>query len=529
MKLPLTVRVVGAILVVVLAFATAVGWAVAEQRALLERLSRVNQGYVTLLRGFDDVRRDVSTLSGIARLPEPWLLQRSLEASLSLVPVAARVDAELDALGAIAARLRESAETVEERSFLTNLGVLVADLRVENERIGGQARALVARLESSASGSSRDRNELRRRLSALDKRLEDATGLVEQRVDLALAEYADEQRAVLLQSARAVGLAAALALLLAAFVARSLRPVADLTAAAERMRAGEYAIDVRTGGADEVGRLVAAFRAMSAAIVERDASLRRQRDALEAAYAELVEAQAARVGAERLAAVGAMSARVAHELRNPLSTIRLNAEMLREDLDSAGASPEALELLDAIRAEVERLSALTADYLRVTREAAGVDGVDARAVLRDVVAQLGPELGRDGIAIETDGDPVWVGIGDAPLRQVLLNLVRNAHQAITEGRDTERGSGGATIRLRTRVENGIGVIAVEDDGPGVAATVTGRLFEPFVTTRASGTGLGLNICRQIALAHGGEVVLAASEPGRSTVFEVRLPRVRGGD
>jgi two-component system OmpR family sensor kinase len=216
--------------------------------------------------------------------------------------------------------------------------------------------------------------------------------------------------------------------------------------------------------------------------------------------------------AERAArgeAVTRMAAAVAHEIRNPLGIIRGAVELVRERAGQ-GLRPRDQERLQDVLGEVERLRALTEDFLDLSADRP----LQAELVDLGVLAE---EAARGSRALHPDLD-VWVSLGPATvradparLRQVLANLLANAAQA-----------GAHRAELRGGVQDGAVHLIVADDGPGVAAELRARLFEPFATSRPGGTGLGLAVSRRIVERHGGALRLASESPG--AVFELVLPR-----
>jgi len=221
----------------------------------------------------------------------------------------------------------------------------------------------------------------------------------------------------------------------------------------------------------------------------------------------------------RLAALGTMSAGLAHEIRNPLAGIKGAAQVLAR----GSFDPEERELLDVILAEVERLDVVVRQFLDYARpDEPGTERVDVRAVVAHVLALLRAQDLPPGLAIVEEIAPdLFVPGSTARLGQVVLNLARNAMEAMP---------GGGTLAVRVRqgapleragsrptVE-----IEVEDTGPGIAPEDLDKVFVPFFTGRPDGVGLGLAICRRIVEAHGGFIDLA-SQPGRGTRFTVRLP------
>jgi len=233
---------------------------------------------------------------------------------------------------------------------------------------------------------------------------------------------------------------------------------------------------------------------------------------------------------ERLAAIGRMAAHVTHEVRNPLSSIGLNVDLLEDEIDDAGE--EARVLLRAIRTEIDRLTGVTEEYLRLARLPAPTqEPEDAGALLRELASFVEPELREAGHDLRVDvgsvddagRDPadsprLRVHVDEGQLRQALLNLIRNAKEAMPAPGCIElRAARGDVDDGRPGVR-----IDVADEGTGISPEARERLFEPFFTTKAVGTGLGLSLTQQIVAAHGGRIA-CAPRPGGGTVFSVWLP------
>jgi two-component system, NtrC family, sensor histidine kinase HydH len=229
-----------------------------------------------------------------------------------------------------------------------------------------------------------------------------------------------------------------------------------------------------------------------------------------------IEEQLRRV--ERLSALGELSAVLAHEIRNPLGSIRGTAEILRDDYKPGDRKYEFLEILFK---ETDRLNRVVEDFLGLARPvAAKGETSDLTVELQEVQALLAGEATARGVCLQlelTDLPPVT---GDREkLRQVFLNLALNGIQA------TGRG-GNLVIRssLNPAGEEGAACIEVAfaDTGTGMDPARMARIFEPFFTTKEGGTGLGLAIAQKIVESHGGTIHVA-SEVGRGTTFTVRLP------
>jgi signal transduction histidine kinase len=227
---------------------------------------------------------------------------------------------------------------------------------------------------------------------------------------------------------------------------------------------------------------------------------------------------------ERMATVGRLSLKVAHEVRNPISAIELNAEMLEDivrgragvDMEDAGT------LVAAIRDQVNTLDALTEEYLAFARfPKAHFEEESVNHLVHELAEFVRPVAVRQGLTmrVETDPNVPVLEIDRTLLRQAILNLVKNGLEALSHG-------GELTIGSRV-TEHGVEII-VADTGPGITAEVGQRLFEQLFTTKPQGTGLGLSISRQIIEEHGGDLVWA-NRPGGGAVFTIRLPSTRSAE
>src|SRR5713101_1812791 len=216
--------------------------------------------------------------------------------------------------------------------------------------------------------------------------------------------------------------------------------------------------------------------------------------------------------------VGRLSLKVAHEVRNPISAIELNAEML-EDIVRARSDAdmkEAVGLVTAIRDQVTALDALTEEYLAFARfPRPHFEEESVNHLVQELADFVRPVASRQGLTLRVEVDPnvPMMEIDRGLLRQAVWNLVKNGLEALSSG-------GELTIASHF---DGEGVeIAVSDTGEGIPDDVGPQLFEQFFTTKPQGTGLGLSITRQIAEEHGGELRWA-NRAGRGATFTIRLP------
>jgi signal transduction histidine kinase len=241
-------------------------------------------------------------------------------------------------------------------------------------------------------------------------------------------------------------------------------------------------------------------------------------ESLRTSYAELDQTRAEMVRRERLAALGELSAVVAHEVRNPLAVIFNAVSSLRRAVNPSG---NVGQLLDILSEESDRLNQMVSDLLDFARprdlrlEPADVSSVIQESV--DAAAQFPSEGSRVTFDAQVEPGLPSVRLDRRLIRQALVNVAVNAMQAMPRG---------GTVRVRAvreRLGDREGVrIDLSDDGPGIPPEIEGRIFEPFFTTKAQGTGLGLAVVKRIVDEHHGELEVH-SHDGQGTTFTFRLP------
>ncbi len=305
----------------------------------------------------------------------------------------------------------------------------------------------------------------------------------------------------------------------------------------ERMDATMQAVaggkEARVGGVDgrdEIARLAQQFDALldtlkqrsdelhllnaelDQKVVERTRELAQALEELRAAHKQLLRS-------EKLAAIGQLTAGVAHEINNPIAVMQGNLDLLREELGAAAApAANEIRLLDQ---QIHRIRVIVTKLLQFARpdEFAGyVETVDVNAVVADCLVLVRHELRRGEIEVlQSLHATVPVRINRNELQQVLINLMVNAVQAMA-------GGGRLTLTTADSADaRGAGaLIGVRDSGAGIAAEHLGKVFDPFFTTKkAQGTGLGLSISLALIERYGGTIAVD-STPGRGTEFTVQL-------
>jgi two-component system sensor histidine kinase HydH len=239
---------------------------------------------------------------------------------------------------------------------------------------------------------------------------------------------------------------------------------------------------------------------------------------------------------DRLAVLGQMAAGLAHEIRNPLGAIKGAAQLLGDPgPDGRELEPSTREFVGIILEEVERLDRVVGSVLDLARESPGaVPPIEVNTVVKRTIQVLGAEWSQADLRVVDDlaEDLPRVAVPPEQLRQVLINLLRNAAQAL-------RGGGVITVRSRLRSrerpqlgDDGTTVMAIErsvvvsvvDQGPGIPQSVLKNLFLPFFTTKERGTGLGLAISQRIVQGVGGRIEVRTRE-GEGTTFDVVLPAI----
>ena len=234
------------------------------------------------------------------------------------------------------------------------------------------------------------------------------------------------------------------------------------------------------------------------------------------------------VTAQRMAAWGDVARRVAHEIKNPLTPIQLSAERLRRKFGRL-ATPEDKASLDQYTDVIIRQ---TADLRRIVDEFSRFARMpepdraetDLAALLREVVL-LQQDALKGALVSDIPDQPVIVDCDGGMLRQALTNLVKNAGEAVEERAENAPDGWTPAIAVAMRADHDAVTIRIADNGPGLPADRS-RLFDPYVTTKTGGTGLGLPIVKKIVEEHGGSLSLSDRPDGQGAVAEIRLPRER---
>lgn len=402
---------------------------------------------------------------------------------------------------------------------LSRFGALSTDVERLLEEGWEEAEALnqtlVAFRNSLATGVSLEawregslRSELQIQLESLRDQLVPLEAAFDTAVDGVWSQVEDREgrafRVALVLGGVALLVAVATAFLLVAWF----RPLGRLRSFAQKVSVGDYNQPLEVRGSDEILDLAADLKSMAQRLKEREEMIKNQAKEL--------------VKADRFSTIGKMSTQIAHEIRNPLNAMGLKLELLEELMEEGEQDDERKAMRSAVVAinkEIDRLREITDYYLKFAKfPRVEKEWVDISVVLTDIVTFYSEEARRKSIEVEMQLErPMRVHVDPNLIRHAVANLLKNAIEAL---HGQERGA--RTISVRSW-RDGAGIrLQIRDTGPGIPAEVVAHVFEPFFSTKKTGTGLGLTLVQQVLQEHAGEVRVT-SEPGGGTTFVMWIP------
>ena len=499
--------------VMLLLFGGVMTAALVEMRNTQESLATLSAGYLPLSREITGARSWPLGLElQVDQHPERLMRVRNAETF-----VMERLEAQLR-------RARDLAQVMADTDLNPKGGVRMIALTAELGECLSLLAAyrsshvqFVASVESDSPDTRAHIEELAALRKTLELRLKNLGKAVGRSLSEVVSSTARSQRDALLAMVGLSVVAFILSLLLLVSTNFIMRPIRQMIGTAERIGEGKLDERVSIDGGDEVARLALAFNSMADSLQEREGRLEQRSRQLEQALSELQESQEALIRSERLATIGQMAAQIAHEVRNPLNALGLNAELLADEVEDRHGSV-AGSLLSGIRDEVQRLTRITEDYLSLGRlPPLSLEQHSLAALVEELMRFQGAEMAETGVQVSCDvpADLPLVQVDAGQLRQALLNIVRNAAEALS------LGSGGR-LELGARCEDGGVVLLIKDDGPGMDAELVSRVFDPFFSTKQTGSGLGLPLTQQVIEEHGGRI-RCTSKVGEGTTFSIWLP------
>lgn len=413
-----------------------------------------------------------------------------------------------------------------------------------NQDLSRGAESLFVELQSS----NRDHAALiypewLRNMETLRKEVEWAKNELDQETHAAFRDAQEQVQGLRFALQILVLAVVAVALIVIWMGERALRPIGTLRAVVKQInqrglltedeRAGLPAISIQQR--DEVSELAREFHQMATTLIEREKMIEFQKTRLEEqnkALMQMGELQKRLQQAEHLAAVGRLSAQVAHEVGNPLHSIGLESELALEVLNRMAPEKSASAIsikqaLTTIMASVDRLQKIIQNYLKLSRLSPGEKKpVDLQICVENAIATYANELNRTGVRMDWHFDPTLEStgsvFGDPDLLEYAIgNLIRNSLQALEKVSSGERR---IMIALES-VGRSRARFRFEDSGPGIDPAVRANLFKPFFTTKAQGTGLGLSFVKKVFTDCGGDFNVCDPHSGMGARFEGYLPLV----
>ncbi len=511
MKLSISAKIFLGFLVVLATFGAVALYGAMTMRHLSDELRLVSRGYVKLRLELSELQNSQSNLLRLLGDNPDRAQARPMSPFVKVALDDVRRDRlrqRLPQLSSDLLALSSVEEPQKEQELLAKLSKQLGQVQQScrlDEELFDQVYGPVgdAPLEHDPERSRAAAVKLFRREQTIKRELSNiATELRLRAEEASLRLEAEEDRAVW-GTLGATVLAVLVGLVVMLMTTRTVRPLRRLSEQARAIARGEYRQRVDDSAPDEVGLLAREFNAMAAALDEREQRL---------------------IRSERLAAVGKIAAQITHEVRNPLSSIGLNAELLEEEVSGLECEPrtktEVQTLAHAIVKEVDRLTEITEDYLRLARlPDPKLENEQLSDLLSSLLSFMKREIADHSIRVDLALQPnLTVAADENQLRQALVNIVRNACEAMPRG---------GTLRVSSvGIEAGHTVeLSISDTGQGIAEEHRARIFEPFFTTKKGGTGLGLALTQQIILEHGGTISVD-SQVGHGTTFTVRLPNAK---
>lgn len=307
-----------------------------------------------------------------------------------------------------------------------------------------------------------------------------------------------ELRALLLQSTLLVLL---LAVLMTMVIARrATSPIEELQRHTQKVASGDLDARIEVRSKDELGELAEAFNRMTAEIKDQRGKL---------------------VKAEKDAAWREMARQVAHDIKNPLTPIKLSVDLLRRAKDEGSSEFDHIfdRTIETVKRQVEHLREIASDFQALTgSHRPQLVEVDVGTMLGEVLALNAAWADEQGVAVSRTGPGGRVLADPGLLRRVLINLVSNAFDAMPEGGE---------LVCDVSARDGLLLVELRDTGVGIPDHVRPHLFEPYFTTRSAGTGLGLAIARRVVEEMHGTIALVPAQPGPGTIARIELPLADG--
>ncbi len=318
-----------------------------------------------------------------------------------------------------------------------------------------------------------------------------------------------------------IGLSAIIIIIILIFLIMLIAPIKNLINAISFIKKGDYSHRVEMKSSGEIGVLVDSFNDMISTLQQRDEQIKAQQKSLEEHHKNEIKIKNKLLEVERLAAIGKISAQIAHEIRNPLNSINLNTDIIGDEIFDENFNPDEIKpLFDHIKIEIERLNNITEKYLRLAKEPdLNLEANDIVKLLNDVIELMEIEFTNKEVLIIKDfkvGSYI-LNFDKNIVKSVFINILKNALEASSK-------NGKVTVFIDKTNKNGVEYIkiSIKDTGIGISDKDKENIFNPFFTTKKYGTGIGLFTVKEGVLSHNGEIKFN-SKFSKGTEFVIYLP------
>jgi len=298
-------------------------------------------------------------------------------------------------------------------------------------------------------------------------------------------------------------------------------PIRKLINAVSLIQKGDYSHRVNMKTSGEIGTLVNSFNEMIINLKTREEQIKKQEESLRQHHQNEIKIKNKLLEVERLAAIGKISAQIAHEIRNPLNSINLNTEIIGDEIFSDDFTPEEIKpLFKHIKIEIERLKNITDKYLRLAKEPdLHLETADIIKLIKDIYELMSVEFKQKNINLEKyfELESLIFSFDKNIIKSVVINILKNSLEASGK-------NGIVNISVEKSLKDGQEQvkITIKDNGIGISKEDKENIFNPFFTTKKYGTGIGLFAVKEGVVSHGGEIDVK-SEFGKGTELSIYLP------
>lgn len=499
LSLPVSTKILLAFLFLTAIFTATSGYSLLKHHGVANELRLISRGYLKMAFAIVETRTtqrlQTYQLENLLEDEEGTFVQGWITSVRRIRPIImSNLKKDVDGL-------LKLTNQEEERLFLVSVKKKIEATQELYDQAEGEYEVLYAMLEEGVSPEAEEvLQQVIKKEEEIEAKLRHLQSVSVQRIHMVTARSEQAETRTLWMLSALILLTVSISLLTTYLIHRLLLPLGQLRRGVEIIGRGnlDYRVNVRRS--DEIGRFANQLNLMAAALQERDRRL---------------------ILTERLAAIGKMASHIAHEVKNPLSSIGLNTELVGEearDIPEEQKRAEILSLTKSISLEVDRVTSLINHYLQLGRPPKPQKAeTDLASLVTEVKEFMDPEMKKNGVAVAVTGidRPLAAVVDRDQIKQVVINLLKNAMEAMDP-------DGKKEIEMTLAETENHAKIVVSDTGRGMTGKERENIFEPFYTSKKGGSGLGLPLTRQIVLDHGGNIE-CTSKKGKGTRFEILLP------